>query len=320
MSGQVHPVTTVLGPRGLSGEGLVDAHAHIWIAPVAGGAPDAPVLDDATSIRAELWRFAEAGGEALIDCQPPAAGRDARRLVELSAATGVAVVASTGFHLDRYYRPDDSPWRADPEQLTVRCLEELELGMTDGGSRTSARAGAIKAAHPGAEVPGWQPLFRAAATAAAQAGVLLVVHTERGAGVDELADVLLSTDLSSQDVMLCHVDKRPDLQLHRELAKAGFLLEYDTFLRPKYTPADAVWPLIDAMLADGREEAIACGLDLADASLWAFGGGSHGMTGLQSVVAAGLRERGADDEAMRRLLGANVRRRLQMSGTLRADR
>jgi phosphotriesterase-related protein len=146
---------------------------------------------------------------------------------------------------------------------------------------------------------------------------MLVVHTERGAGVEELADFLLGLDMSSQDVMLCHLDKRPDLGLHRELARAGFLLEYDTFLRPQYHPQDNVWPLLDAMLADGLEESVACALDLADHRGWRFGGDPVGMAGLPDVVAGGLRKRGADDDQVARLVGANVTERLHAAAARR---
>lgn len=315
-----HPVTTVLGPRTLCADGLIDAHAHIWVSPVVGGAPDAPRLDDVSGIRSELWGFASDGGQALVDCQPPGAGRDAGRLAELSRSTGVDVVACTGFHLPRYYPADTSPWRDDGEALTLRFLAELQIGMTDGGTQHPYRAGAIKAAHPGSLDHGADQMFAAAVAAATAAGVLLIIHTEKGQGVEELAEFLLSSSMSSQDVVLCHVDKRPDVELHRDLARAGFLLEYDTFLRPKYSPQQGVWPLIDAMVADGLEGSIACGLDLADASMWRFGGGAFGMAGLRQVVVAGLRSRGLSDEHVRGLTGRNVRVRLQTSGRQEAAR
>lgn len=311
---EIHPVMTVLGPTRLAAEGLVDAHAHVWVDAVEGGAPDAPRLDDEPAIRAELWSFASSGGQALIDCQPPGAGRNAARLADLAESSGVAIVACTGFHLSRYYAAGHSPWDLDGDVLCPRFVDELRLGMVDGGEPLGCRAGAIKAAHPGTLGGGADRMFTAAVSAARDQGVMLVVHTERGLGVEELAEFLLGLNMSSQDVMLCHVDKRPDLGLHRELARAGFLLEYDTFLRPKYAPSEHLWPLIDAMLAAGHAESLACGLDLADRCLWRFGGDPHGMNGLSQVVVPQLRARGVDAERVRRLTGGNVRARLQTSG------
>ncbi|MCW2954362.1 MAG: aryldialkylphosphatase [Conexibacter sp.] len=325
-----HPITTVLGPRELDGDAsvdthanvdphvyvdpnvYVDAHAHLWISRVEGGPADAPVLDDAPAIRDELAAFAAAGGRAAIDCQPPGAGRDARRLVWLAEQTGVAVVAATGFHLRRYHAEADSPWTRDADLLVDRFTAELTVGMEDpDGGRLAARAGVVKAAHAGTLGRDGERMLVAAAAAAHAAGALLVIHTERGAGVEGLAALLLEQPLPAASVMLCHVDKRPDARLHAELARAGFLLEYDTFMRPKYAPRDNVWPLLEALLADGHERSIACALDLADHALWRFGGDPVGMAGLPDVVAPELRRRGAGPAQVRRLTGANVVDRLQ---------
>jgi 5-phospho-D-xylono-1,4-lactonase len=303
-------IETVLGPRALDAGGLIDAHGHVWNSPLPGGPDYAPVLDREDAITDELAAFAAAGGKAVVDCQPPGAGRDARRLVRLAQATGVAIVAATGFHLRRYYPAGESVWTADADAVQGQFLEELTRGMVEDDVRQLSRAGVVKVAHPGAPDAGTERLLTAAAGAAAQAGALLVVHTERGAGVERLVEFLLGVNVSSQDVMLCHIDKRPDLGLHRELARAGFLLEYDTFLRPQYVPEHGVWPLVEEMLAYGHERSVACGLDLADRSMWRFGGHPSGMTGLRDVVAAGLRERGASSHQVALLTGGNVAARL----------
>ena len=304
-------VETVLGRRELPVGGLVDAHGHLWIAPPPGVPEDAPVLDREDATAEELGAFAAAGGAAVVDCQPPGAGRDVRVLARLAALTGLAVVAATGFHLRRWHgRGGGGAWSLDADAARAAFLAELRDGLVEDGTVLPARAGVVKAAHPGHSEPASDRLLAAAAGAAAEAGALLVVHTERGAAVEALAELLVGYGASARRIMLCHVDKRPDLGLHRELAEAGFLLEYDTFLRPRYAPEANVWPLVDAMLAHGHDDAIACGLDLADASMWRFGGHPAGMAGLGSVVADGLRRRGATPPQVARLTGGTVRERL----------
>lgn len=310
MSAAARRVETVLGLRELPADGLVDAHGHVWISPPAGVPADAPRLEREAAIAEELAAFAAAGGAGIVDCQPPGAGRDARRLARLSAATGVAIVAATGFHLRRWYDDGPSVWTEGADAARERFLAELTEGLVEDGEVLPARAGVVKVADPGRPDPDTEGLLAAAVAAASEAGALLVVHTERGAGVDRLAASLVARGAVPRRVMLCHVDKRPDLALHRQLAEAGFLLEYDTFLRPRYAPEAGVWPLVEAMLAHGHEESVACGLDLADASMWRFGGHPAGMAGLRTVVAAGLRERGASPAQVARLTGGNVRTRL----------
>ena len=320
MSLAPHEAVTVLGRRPLAESGIIDAHAHLWIERVAGVSGGAPVLDDEPAIVAELRAFARDGGRAVIDCQPLGAGRDGQRLISLSRASGVAVIACTGFHLPAYHDPRRSPWDADPGELRERLLAELRDGLEDGaGGRLDARAGAVKVAHRGRLDRRMKAMLEAAASAAAEAGVLLCIHTERGRGAGELGEWLFDLPMETRDVILCHTDKRPDRGLHRALAENGFLLEYDTFMRPKYDPDRHVWPLLEAMLEDGHEHAVAVGLDLADRSQWRFGGDRHGMAAWRTTIVPEMRRRGIDAPVIARLCGGNVRSRLCGSGARRSD-
>lgn len=310
-----HDAITVLGPRSLPDEGIVDAHAHLWVAPVDGVGADAPRLDDEAAILAELRGFAREGGRMVIDCQPLGAGRDARRLAALSRDSGVAVIASTGFHLPRYHDPSASPWDAEPAALRERLLAELRDGLEDGsGGRLAFRAGAVKAAHPGRLDARTAAMLEAAASAATAAGVLMSIHTERGARVEGLVDCLLDLPMATQDVILCHTDKRPDRGLHRALAEDGFLLEYDTFMRSKYDPARHAWPLLERMLEDGHVDSVAVGLDLADHAQWRYGGDRYGMAAWQRAILPEMRRRGFGEPAVAALTGGNIRARLRASG------
>jgi predicted metal-dependent phosphotriesterase family hydrolase len=283
----------VTGRRDL-GTNLFDAHAHLWIQ----GAPRGPDLTDHTAILTELQGFAALGGDGMLDCQPPGCGRSLARLRRLARHSGLAIVASTGFHLMRYY-PTDSWFRtASEDQAAALICAEL----------TSHLVGCIKAAWSGTSDPRELELLRAACSAAVQVGAPMVVHTEKGRDVERLVTILTACGVEPARVQLSHLDKRPDAELHRELSDAGFLLGYDTFLRPAYDPERNVWPLLELMLADGRAHSIACGLDLAEPALWRFGGGAAGVTGLVQVVVPGLRGIGADEGQIQALAGDNVRR------------
>lgn len=306
-------VITVLGPRAERPAGIVDAHAHLWINPPAGvQAGDAPTLNDEAAIAEELAAFRAAGGTGAVDCQPPGTGRDPERLAALARATGLEVVAATGFHLERYYAPDSWTWTAAADALADRFTMELTLGMeSPDGRRTPHLAGVIKAAHPGSlSDPRYLRLFSAACEASRRTGAAILVHTEQGRGVEELADFFLREGLDPSRVVLCHVDKRPDPVLHRELATAGFLLEFDTFLRPKYEPEVRVWPLLEALLQEGLDGAVACALDLADAAQWRFRSGGPGMLGLVEIVRPRLERLGLAQAQIAALLGGNISARI----------
>ncbi|HET6846368.1 MAG TPA: hypothetical protein VFH29_06000, partial [Anaerolineales bacterium] len=123
--GTPRPVRTVLGPVPHTALGITDAHNHAWILAVPGAEPGSPVLDQYDSILAELTQYHEAGGRTLLDCQPAGFGRDANKLQALSRASGVQIVACTGFHRRRYAPDFKTLWSAQADSLSQRFILEL---------------------------------------------------------------------------------------------------------------------------------------------------------------------------------------------------
>jgi phosphotriesterase-related protein len=308
-------IETVLGPVEQLPVGVIDAHAHIWIDGVEGIDSTASfVLSDETAIAAELRSFRAVGGVAAVDCMPAGAGRNIGLLARISAASDVAIVACTGFHLRQYFAIGHplNPWERPPATNQTRFEAELKTGVGITGLERPVRAGAIKTAHPGhLDDPVFLSLFHAALAASRSTGAAVIVHTEQGAGVEDLVELIERADVAPQRVVLCHMDKRPDVGLHRALARAGYLLEYDTFLRRKYDPEHGVWPLLEQMLSQGLEDSIACALDLADPDMWVFRGAPAGMAALASDVTRRLEQIGAHREAIDKLIGRNIADRLQ---------
>ena len=248
---------------------------------------------------AELASFRDAGGALVVDCQPGGAGRDGAALARISRTAGVPVVASTGFHLRRYHA-GGPPW-SDVAAARERFERELGEGLDEA---PETRAGIVKSAWTG-EDPEEAELVRAAVAAANAHDRGLVVHTEPEGPLDPLVETLRDAGAAAGRVQLSHIDKRPDAGLHRELAAAGHVLGYDTFLRPKYRPDERVWPLLQAMLEDGGEERITIGLDLVEPSAWTTGGGP-GLRAIADEVIPRLRAIGAGDHAVARLTRDNA--------------
>jgi predicted metal-dependent phosphotriesterase family hydrolase len=106
------------------------------------------------------------------------------------------------------------------------------------------------------------------------------------------------------------MDKRPQLELHRRLARRGVLLEYDTFLNPKYSPDTGVWPLLQQMVSDGLDGQICVGTDMARPTAWARLGGSPGLCALGTQVIPRMRALGFAPPVIARLTGGNILARL----------
>jgi predicted metal-dependent phosphotriesterase family hydrolase len=304
-------VETVQGPLPHTSLGIADAHNHAWIDSVPGAAADSPVLNDFDLILRELKHYHEAGGRTILDCQPGGSGRDANQLLKLSQASGVNLIACTGFHRRRYYAPEHWLWSAPASKIGDYLLSELEEGLAETmESSRPVRAGFMKIALEDSWAQCPHAALEGAARAGRQAGAVIEIHTEKGQLAEKICTYFMGAGLSPPQLVLCHLDKRPDLALHRALADLGVLLEYDTFFRPKYDPAINVWPLLEAMVQAGFANRIALATDMADAEIYHTNGGGPGLAGLANEIRSQLRQRGFAEDEQTQLLGGNIARRL----------
>ena len=304
-------VMTVQGLVGYERLGITDAHNHVWIDPVPGSDPGSPVLNRFDAILNELVEYREKGGGALLDCQPGGCGRDANQLLKLSKTAGVHIVASTGFHRKKYYSPDFWLWKAGAQEICEFLCTELEQGLTetlDGPSQV--KAGFIKIAIEAswAECP--HAALEGAAYAAVKTKALMEIHTEKGALAEKACIYFSDHGLLPQQLVLCHMDKRPDFGLQKELGRLGVLLEYDTFHRPKYNPSENLWPLLDHMVGAGLSDRIALATDMAESELYHFIGGGAGLASLPGQILKQLHEREIPETECCQLAGGNIARRL----------
>jgi phosphotriesterase-related protein len=300
---------TVTGLVPLENIQVADGHGHVWISPPQGVAAEWQLpLDEPRLIEAELKNFRSAGGDTIMDCQPGGCGRDAKMLAKLSEASQIYIAAVTGFHLQRYYPPDYWLWQAAEEEAAAYFVDELTTGARESDGAVPVTA--IKVGYEGQLKGQSRVLFEAAAEAARQTGATLLFHTEAGQNVEALPPFFEDRGVACRQLYLCHVDKRPDIGLHRELAQAGALLGYDTFVRSKYKPEQHVWPLLKEMVRLGWVDNIAIGLDLAQANMWRNFGGQPGLVYLVDTLIPRLRAEGITDEIITGLTGQNVARYL----------
>lgn len=307
-------IVTVLGPLAPEDMGVTDAHNHLWISPQTVPADNAPVLDQEDRILEELQEFKSAGGRSQIDCQPSGAGRDGNRLRVLSQKSGVHIVACTGFHLREYYPGKPNPWSMDADQAAEYFLSEIHDGLreTREGNQP-VFPGFIKIAVRDTVEKSPLNLIDGAIFASVESGYAIEMHTEKGIGVVDFLEHISRRGLPLNNLVICHIDKRPDPGLHKELAQAGCLLEYDTFFRPKYHPEKNVWKLIPEMVRDGYDRSIALATDLADKVLWKTMGDGPGLVGFVGQVKERLESEISDPSIVSDLMGRNIAKRFALS-------
>jgi predicted metal-dependent phosphotriesterase family hydrolase len=217
-------------------------------------------------------------------------------------------VAATGFHRRRYYPPDAALFTASVDQACQLFMNELTQNLHETRSQPQpVRAGFIKIAFEASLQDTPLHLAEAAVLASHETDSAVEVHTEKGAAAEEIARFLLDAGLPASRLILCHMDKRPDFDLHSSLAEAGIALEYDTFLRPHYRPDDHVWPLLARMIGAGLEDYVILATDMADIRLWSQ---AAGAAALPTSIVPRLRQMGLAPGVIQKLTGLNIARRL----------
>jgi phosphotriesterase-related protein len=283
----------------------------MWIEPVPGAGPGGFVLNQFDPILKELIEYREKGGGTLLDCQPEGCGRDGNQLLALSKESKVNLLACTGFHRKKYYAQNHWLWGVNAEKVCDFLCSELEQGLIETLKTPSpVKAGFIKIALESSWADCPRAALEGAAFAAFKSKMLIEIHTEKGALAEKACVYFTDQGVLPNQLVLCHMDKRPDVGLHKELARLGVLLEYDTFYRPKYNPTTNLWPLMDQMVSAGLSDRIALATDMAEAELYHFIGGGAGLASLPGEIQNQLIEKGFPENARKQMLGGNIARRL----------
>lgn len=304
-------VRTVLGPIPATELGIVDAHDHLFLrSPALAGQE----LDDLERAVAELRDGAATGIRCVVEMTPIGCGRRPDLMRAASKETGVHIVACTGYHRDAHYAPGHWVLDAPVDLLAERIEADIERGMhpgdwlDPGAAPDPARAGVIKAGASYQRISRRErDRLEAAAIASARTGVPVLVHAEVGTCGHDIVDILEGSGAPATSVILSHLDRNPDAELHAEIAARGVTLEYDTVGRIKYRPDSDLLALIEAVVLAGHVERIVLGLDLGRRDYFRSWDGGPGMRYLLETFVPRLRRR-IGDAATDAILVANPAR------------
>ncbi len=304
-------VITVTGPLDVDALGVVDAHDHLFL--------DSPALvgqafRDVDRAIDEVREGRASGIGTLVEMTPIGLGRDPAGMRAVAAATGVAIIAASGYHRDAHYPAGHWVHDATVERLTERVVTDLTVGMHPADwldpslPLDPAIAGAIKGGASYHRISrSERRRLEAVAAAGATTGAAVLVHTEVGTAGHEIVDLLEAGGLAPDRIALAHLDRNPDAELHAEIAARGVTLEYDTIGRTKYHPDSVVLDLIEAVAGAGHLDRIVLGLDLGQRDYLRAYEGGPGLRYLMTAFVPRLRRRlGA--AATDRILVANPAR------------
>lgn len=177
----------------------------------------------------ECGYYIRAGGETIVDLTPRGLGDDPVGLSKIAAATGLNIIASTGYYIDAAL-PD---WvrTATVDELADRLVDDVQTGGREGVRRGAIGEIAI-------EGPTELELrcVRAAGRAQARTGAPVFLHVMSGIlpqyrdSTEEVIGLYWREGGDLSRLVLCHQDGSGDDPGYQEgLLKRRIWLEYDTF-------------------------------------------------------------------------------------------
>jgi phosphotriesterase-related protein len=195
------------------------------------------------------------GIELMVDAAPADLGRDVGVQVRIAAATGIHIVASTGFDKDGRGLPFYFQ-RLSDDELEDFLTHELERGVAD----TEIRCGVIKLGSTGADLSAHElRTFRAGGRVSRRLDRPIITHTdpdgwdEGMVGLRQL-EVLLGAGARPERVAIGHACGARNVAPLVEICRAGAFVAIDRVglerVRPDAHRSRLVLQLIEAGFAD----------------------------------------------------------------------
>jgi predicted metal-dependent phosphotriesterase family hydrolase len=264
-------VMTVLGPIVPDDLGATASHEHILAASTSNRKDGDTRLSEFDTALEELLAFKKAGGDAMVEVTTIDMGREAGRLAELSAASGVKIIAASGFYKGNYSPGGDTSletWDYLPASLCKGGVRELARifiqEVRQGIAGTNVRAGILGEIGTSYQrvLDDEVKVLRAAAWANQETGVPISTHTTLGTMGREQVKILKEEGADLGHVLLSHMDLASDSAYHAELASQGVFLGFDTAGKEKYQTDARRVELIRELVVRGFEEQIVISCDI----------------------------------------------------------
>lgn len=296
MTGRIRTVTGDVDPP----DGTILVHEHLQIDLSHNKGPQTVIgPDDVDDVIADLREARALHGLALVaDLSVPGSGRDPAALRRISEASGVGVIAATGFYWDPIH-PD--VMHKDRDALAAQMRDEIETGILD----TGVCCGVIKiGTDAGAPPPEMAKLFAAAAQAQAATGAAIICHTSTPDQAHWQIDVLEKAGATLERVLVSHLHTLADFGELERIASRGVKVGFDQIGFASGPSYHDYAELIHRAVNAGLIAQVMISTDVARrVRLRRHGGTSYGT--LFSELLPALRARGITDDEIDILVRRN---------------
>ncbi|WP_294181508.1 phosphotriesterase [uncultured Clostridium sp.] len=240
-------IRTILGDISPEEMGITDSHDHL----IRSGGPEVEenprfLMDSVPSAIKEFLSFADAGGKTMVCMDPIGCGRNVNSMLKVAESVKDRghIIMTTGFHKGIRYDKRTS-WLAtvDIDKIVEMMVAEIQVGMDIHSyngpvvERTDARAGLIKAGTGYRLISKLeQKALKVAAITQQETGCAISVHTDLGTMALETAKLLKSYGANPQKVILCHLQRNPDIYYYEKVLNEGVNICFDGPNKVKYAP------------------------------------------------------------------------------------
>jgi phosphotriesterase-related protein len=307
MTGQV---MTVLGPVPAEELGVTSMHEHILCDIFRAGGGLANILDDMNAAIQEVSHFRRAGGGAIVEVTCLGLGRDLAGLARVSEATGVHIIAGSGFYVDATLPPVVA--ERNSARLADYLVEDVDRPAPAPGIIGETGSGRYGA------TPAEERSLRAAARAALRTGRAVTTHAALGEHGMEQIDILTEEGLPAERIVVghCdsfwHVDMEQDLRYMEAVIARGACVGFDTVGWNEFMPEAFRVARLAALVERGHADHIVLGSDTCRRTHYHILGG-RGYDAWLTEFVPRLREAGVPDSAVDTMLIANPMRILTLA-------
>ena len=309
-------IMTVLGPVSPDELGPVYMHEHVIVDNSFSGNDPRKKLDEEDVLTWEMKDVMRAGGRTVVDCTCAGLGPNPAGLRRIAEASGINIVASTGFYRSIVYPAYVSSSTAD--ELAKRLVDDWRNGFGDTGVRPGMLA--EFASHDPDDTGGVpavtednEKVFRAAARAHCATGLPITTHCWLGVGADWEIGIFRDEGVDLSKVVIGHVGvARPDMDRAKCILDQGVNVGIDAI---GYGERDGFVDffehekaqLVKTFVEWGHIDQVTVSLDMTRRyHLKKYGG--HGFALLMDCFIPLLREVGLSDDQVDHIVVENPRR------------
>ncbi|RMD83112.1 MAG: phosphotriesterase-related protein [Candidatus Dadabacteria bacterium] len=316
---QINTVTGTITPDEL-GRTLMHEHLQIaWPGWESDTLRPGPAREEILAVAVDrIQEMQDHGVRTMIDPCPNDLGRDVELMAEAAARTGLQIICATGLYKEDQggapYWKFRAGFGATPESIAELFIHELTVGI---GS-TGIKAGIIKVATATPAITEYErSILVAAAIASRETGAPITTHTDEGKLGDEQQKILTENGVPPHRIIIGHSCGSADFDYHMRIARGGSYLGFDRFgiviFQPDEVRVSSLKKLLDAGAGDRvvvSHDSVWCwrGEPLPDPGPFEAMLAEWTPTHFFARIVPKLREAGASDEQIERLVVDNPRR------------